>query len=322
MAPTAEEELFLTPLKTPICLLDAKEAFEGLSADEKRYAHHLTQAFPPIRAHPGCWAGALACLAQCSPESPKLFLLLFKLFTADTPAVLQEASGKAGVPEVEFEAFLQFASVFFGNMGNYLSFGDTKFVPRCEAMSIASIITASSDKTLSAEWDAISTAVFDLSPGVKQMGLEGNGISTYYSPGITEAEIKVVQDFLQSQNLGDQAYNTRLFKDGGVYKLAVASAEVKPSVTHDFNGTKIEVVYGDHAPFMKVLADSIAEAIKSAGNPVLADSIAQAIKSAPAEREHQVEMLKQYVNAFEGGDINAHKYVNIFEGGDINVHKV
>lgn len=31
MAPTAEEELFLTPLKTPICLLDAKEAFEGLS---------------------------------------------------------------------------------------------------------------------------------------------------------------------------------------------------------------------------------------------------------------------------------------------------
>jgi len=31
MAPTAEEELYLTPMKTPICLLDAKEAFEGLS---------------------------------------------------------------------------------------------------------------------------------------------------------------------------------------------------------------------------------------------------------------------------------------------------
>jgi hypothetical protein len=67
-----------------------------------------------------------------------------------------------------------------------------------------------------------------LSAGVKQMGLEGKGISTYYSPGITEAEIKIVQDFLQSQNLGDQAYNTRLFKDGDVYKLAIASAEVRP----------------------------------------------------------------------------------------------
>jgi len=38
-------------------------------------------------------------------------------------AGLQEASGKAGVPDAEFEAFLQYASVFFGNMGNYLSFG-------------------------------------------------------------------------------------------------------------------------------------------------------------------------------------------------------
>jgi hypothetical protein len=192
------------------------------------------------------------------------------------------------------------------------------------------------------------------------MGLEGKGISTYYSPGITEAEIKIVQDFLQSQNLGDQAYNTRLFKDGDVYKLAIASAEVRPRspaaraaaggggrrrvaaarpistgggtrrvqlvreggggggvsaagallaagaprltrlaaagqtkapVTHDFNGSKIEVVYGDHAPFMKVLADSIAEAIKNA----------------PADRADQVAMLQQYVTAFKGGDINAHK---------------
>ena len=37
---------------------------------------------------------------------------------------------------------------------------------------------------------------------------------------------QVVQDFLQSQNLGDQAYNTRLFKEGGGYKLAIASAQV------------------------------------------------------------------------------------------------
>jgi hypothetical protein len=40
---------------------------------------------------------------------------------------------------------------------------------------------------------------------------------------------------------------------------------------------------------------------------VLADSIAEAIKSAPADRADQVEMLKQYVTAFKGGDINAHK---------------
>jgi hypothetical protein len=32
MAPTAaEKELYLTPVSTPICVLDAKEAFDGLT---------------------------------------------------------------------------------------------------------------------------------------------------------------------------------------------------------------------------------------------------------------------------------------------------
>ena len=85
---------------------------------------------------------------SCSPESPKMFLLFFKLFTADSPEKLKEESAKAGVAAEEFEAFMQFVAVFFGNMGNYLSFGDTKFVPRCEASSVAAIVAASSDKVL------------------------------------------------------------------------------------------------------------------------------------------------------------------------------
>ena len=120
----------------PICLLST---LAPCAAEEKRYAHHLSQ---------GCWAGSLACLAQCSPESPKMFLLFFKLFTADSPEKLKEESAKAGVAAEEFEAFMQFVAVFFGNMGNYLSFGDTKFVPRCEASSVAAIVAASSDKVL------------------------------------------------------------------------------------------------------------------------------------------------------------------------------
>ena len=80
------------------------------------------------------------------------------------------------------------------------------------------------------------------------------------------------------------------FRGRRLTRLA-AAGQTKAPVTHDFNGSKIEVVYGDHAPFMKVLADSIAEAIKNA----------------PADRADQVAMLQQYVTAFKGGDINAHK---------------
>jgi len=44
---------------------------------------------------------------------------------------LQEKAKAAGVSVEDFEAFMQFVACFYGNMGNYLSFGDTKFVPRC-----------------------------------------------------------------------------------------------------------------------------------------------------------------------------------------------
>lgn len=63
---SAEDEVFMTPVQTPICLLDSKEAFGGLSDSERRYTHHLEV---------GSWAGSLVCLIQTSPESPALFSL-------------------------------------------------------------------------------------------------------------------------------------------------------------------------------------------------------------------------------------------------------
>ena len=66
-----------------------------------------------------------------------------------------------------------------------------------------------------------------------------------------------------------QAYNTRLFKKSlpdksVVYELAIASAEAKPRVSHVFQSDQksinIDVIYGDHAPFMARLADCIEKA--------------------------------------------------------------
>jgi hypothetical protein len=81
--PSAEDELYITPALTPICALDCFEAFNGLTDGEKQYSHFLSTA---------SWAGALACLVQTSPESPKIFALFMKLFTADLPETLQQKS--------------------------------------------------------------------------------------------------------------------------------------------------------------------------------------------------------------------------------------
>jgi hypothetical protein len=40
-------------------------------------------------------------------------------------------------------------------------------------------------------------------------------------------------------------------------ELAIASSEVKTPATHEFKGTKIQVLYGDHQPFMQALADNM-----------------------------------------------------------------
>lgn len=119
--------------------------------------------------------------------------------------------------------------------------------------------------------------------------------STYYSAGITKAEIELAQDFLSEHKMGDQAYNTRLFRvdtpSGPVLKIYVACAEAKESVAHTFRGKSIEMCYGDHQPFMKCLAESIDKASKHV----------------PAERIDQAKMCEKYVKAFKGGNINDHK---------------
>lgn len=79
---------------TPINKLDCTEAFLGLSDKEKLYAHHLGQAG---------WEGALICLAQTSPESPGIFLLLQQLFSGQNLSSLREtATNGCGLSNDEY----------------------------------------------------------------------------------------------------------------------------------------------------------------------------------------------------------------------------
>lgn len=145
------------------------------------------------------------CLVQTSPESPKLFGLLHRLFSSETLSILKQKAAGNGVTEEDWEDFLQYCACFLGNLGNYLSFGDTKFIPRCISSSFRSIVAASSvSDVLLPLWDEIAEEIYDLSPSKRQMGLDGKGISTYYSSDITTLEIKAVQAFLADQKLGDQ----------------------------------------------------------------------------------------------------------------------
>lgn len=84
---------YTIPLDTPVSALDAEEAFNGLSGDEKHYCHFLSR---------GSLEGAPICLLQTSPESVPLFLLLRQLFSRQSVASLKAAVG-SNLSEDEFK---------------------------------------------------------------------------------------------------------------------------------------------------------------------------------------------------------------------------
>jgi dipeptidyl-peptidase III len=123
---------------------------------------------------------------------------------------------------------------FFGNLGNYKSFGDTKFVPGTtpsklrQFLSHGNLSAAEIDKY----FDGFCVErMYSLPPRHRQLGLgASNGISTYFSHNCTEADATLAGKFLDSINLSP--YNTRLFKigdDSGTgeasYIVLVASAK-------------------------------------------------------------------------------------------------
>jgi dipeptidyl-peptidase-3 len=62
-------------------------------------------------------------------ESPQIFRLIHRINLAQTPEDLRKSQIAAGFSEDDVDAFFIFCSGVYTNMGNYKSFGDSKFVP-------------------------------------------------------------------------------------------------------------------------------------------------------------------------------------------------
>jgi len=84
---------YIIPSATPISVLEARDAFNGLTEKEKFCCHFLSRA---------SWEGSTICLLQTSPESSLVFLLLKELFTCQSVAALRDAS-REHVSEEEFK---------------------------------------------------------------------------------------------------------------------------------------------------------------------------------------------------------------------------
>jgi dipeptidyl-peptidase-3 len=101
---------------TTINFLDCQTAFDGLTEQEKLYAHYMLRA---------SWEGSLICLLQTSPEAPRIFQLFQKVFSMEEVTEVKERALKAdnGLSVEEFEVSLSYINriiTYFTNVSLHI----------------------------------------------------------------------------------------------------------------------------------------------------------------------------------------------------------
>jgi dipeptidyl-peptidase III len=196
---------------------------------------------------------------------------------------------------------LSYAAQFLGNVGNYKSFGDSKFIPRLEPQ-VFKAVAILTPKTIQL-WEQIKDGVFaNTHIGLMHLGYPDEGhLSTYYpdSPDITKEEITVISDFLESKKFLPE--NTRIRKTTNGFEALIASENQRPSgdqldipesewdLEGKLEGKKLVLTFGDYSKEMGTIADAIENAGKHAGN------------------DNQISMMREYSKSFRTGSLQAYK---------------
>ncbi|KAK5990836.1 putative dipeptidyl peptidase 3 [Cladobotryum mycophilum] len=290
------EELkhYLADQPPSVVRLEIEKHFSTLNDKQKRYAHFISKA---------AFAGTRIVLRQLSPESEPIYDLIITLYKSagdDWNALAK----KAGVEESELALFLEYAAQFLGNNGNYKSFGDSKFIPRCTQDTVSALAATSPEATKF--YEATKGAIFSHdNQAAMHLGFPDAGhMTTYYpeSATITKKEIEAVSAWMEKKGLLPE--NTRLGKNAnGNFEILIASAltsvpkeggdigkETKFTLDDgELKGKTITLTYGDYTEEMK----SITEYIKQA--------------AANSDNENQKNMHLAYAKSFETGSLEAFK---------------
>ncbi|KAK7952475.1 peptidase family M49 [Apiospora aurea] len=286
---------YLADSPPSIVRLEIEKHFEALSDQQKRYAHFISQA---------SFAGTRIVLRQISPESEAIYDFIVALHKS-TGGDWKALQSKAGISDEELQLFLEYSAQFLGNNGNYKSFGDSKFIPRCSEVSVAAL--ASTSPEAKKFFAATNGDIFSSDkPGLMHLGYPEEGhMTTYYpeSSDITKDEIDAVAAWMGDKGLLPE--NTRLAKRncGKVFEIWIASADTSvPKEGGDIGkeiefqvsdgplaGKTIKLVYGDHSKEMSAITHSIKKAAENGSN------------------QTQRDMYNAYAKSFKDGSLLSFK---------------
>ena len=246
--------------------------------------------------------GTRIILRQVSPESEPIYDFIISLndyCNGDWASLAQNS----GVSDREVQCFIEYATQFLGNLGNYKGFGDAKFVPRCSTQTLEAVASNASSKAKTAYERCKSSIYADTDrPALMHFGFPApqSHMSNYYpnSPDITQQEIEQIGALLGKEKLLPE--NTRIHKtQSGDYEVLIASALSKPP-SGDIDvgsqtswsledGHKVTLCFGDHQEEMAKIALHIKKAGQHAAN------------------EKQKAMMDAYAKSFGTGSLIAFK---------------
>ncbi|CAM6085105.1 unnamed protein product [Calypogeia fissa] len=284
--------LHVVPTDLPISQLLCREAWMSLTESQRFLLHHFERA---------SWAGARICAHQLSKESPDILRILLLVLSSTSFENLRRETNKAGVRQKEWEFFIAYANCFLTNLGNYLAFGDFKIVPGVSEDKFDGIVKASPlqgerKHRLVTLWEKTRKKIYSLAPGERALGFPPTGKTAYYSEDITEAEVKLVAEWMKQERV--EPWNTRIWKRinsgnyGSLpeYDLRIASAHKFPIKTHVFQKKcVIHVVYGDFQEDLEEVVTHLRNALPYASNSV------------------EYERLNCFIEYIETGSVDCHK---------------
>lgn len=268
---------FHADAKAPIVSLTAKSFFDQLTDKEQKYAHFFSKA--------GHW-GSRIVLRQVSHESEPIFDLILQIHKN-----LKSDYSSLKIDEDVTKGYLEYASQFLSNLGNYKSFGDKKFIPRISVEDFEKIVKLSnSDLDL---FNKIKEPLYSIDEKSALLGFPSDGhVSGYYFGDVSKKNIDLIKKVLADHKVLYE--NLRVKKISETEFIILVASELTNNKTSypneiEADGIKLTLKFGDHSKeFTKII-----ENFKKAKDVVA--------------NETQSKMIDAYVESFETGSIDAHK---------------
>lgn len=289
---TFDASQYLADKDAPIARLSAKKYFDQLSAREKLYAHYFSKA--------GHW-GSKAVLRSVSPESEGIFDLILQVHRAvgaGSDADYEKFFNSKSINPAAVKAYLEYASQVLANLGNYKSFGDSKFIPRISAEDFQALVDSLKDEAISKSFAAVKKSIYSLDDKIAMLGSPEDGhVSGYYLNVVSKIEGEAVDAALAKHGIMPE--NIRVSKtDDTHFVVHVASAFISNATGYypdkidfkiqDGREASLTFHFGDHSKEFAKIVENLEQAKKYAAN------------------ETQVKMLENYIVSFMTGSMNCH----------------